>query len=377
MKKVILGADKNDIIYSTVDGYRCGILTSASGTDSCGIPTYLKLHERGVLTAIFSPEHGLYSALQDGAWDGIYHDRETGIPVFSLKNITREQIDYALSLCDILIYDIQDVGARFYTYIYSLTYLMKECAIKKIPVIVLDRPNPISGNLSKIAGPLLDVDGCSSSIGKYNIPTRYSLTCGEFAKYINATEKIGCELLVITCENWERSMYWDETELLWINPSPNIPSINTAINYIGTCLIEATNASEGRGTTRPFELIGAPFFDGSKLCNRLNNLKLEGILFTKAFFNPMFGKWQGEICEGVQLNITDRSKYNPHYVGMHILSVLAEFKDFTINERSMSLRYGNNFLYADGFINPDKVYKKEQADRLLFLNKITEFLLYQ
>jgi len=377
MKKVILGADKNDVIYSAVDGRRCGILTSASGTDSSGIPTYIKLHNRGVLTAIFSPEHGLYSALQDGLWDCMYHDRETGAPVFSLNNINTDQMDYALSLCDVLIYDIQDVGARFYTYIYCLTHLMKECAVKNIPVIILDRPNPISGSLSKISGPLLDVNQCVSSVGKYSIPTRYSLTCGEFAKYINATEGIGCDLLVITCEDWERSMYWDETELLWINPSPNIPSVNTAINYIGTCLIEATNVSEGRGTTRPFELIGAPFIDGSKLCECLNHLNLEGILFTKAFFNPMFGKWQGEICEGVQLNITDRYKYDPHYVGLHLLSALTDYEEFSINERSLNLRYGNKSLYTNGLNNPDGIFKNEQADKRFFLNKISEYLLYR
>ncbi len=377
MNKVVLGSDKNDKIYRICRGCRCGLLTSATGIDSLGTPTYIKLYELGVLSVLFSPEHGIHSVMQDGAWSGEYTDKETGVPVYDLKSNGNENIDKALSLCDIVIYDIQDVGARFYTYIYCLTYLMEKCAEKGIKMCVLDRPNPISADLNKTEGAVLDEISCSSSIGRYAIPTRYGLTVGEFAIYINQAQNINCDLIVIPCENWKRHLYWDETDLFWINPSPNIPNVNCAINYIGTCLIEATNVSEGRGTTRPFDIIGAPFIDSKILCDNLNSLKLDGVHFTRAFFTPMFGKWQGEVCEGVQLNIIDRNIYKPHKTGLYLLSELSGFKGFTVRPESLALRYGNSSLNNCSEIDPDILIQNESQNIIKYKDEIKNYLIYE
>lgn len=376
MKRTILGSDKIDRLINELKGMRCGLLTAASGVDSFGVSTYLKLSEKGMLTVLFSPEHGIHSVLQDGAWGGEYVDRETGVPVYDINSKGNEKIDSALSKCDVLIYDIQDVGARFYTYIYCLTYLMQRCAERNIPVFVLDRPNPISGALNKISGPVLDETRFSSSVGRYAVPTRYSLTCGEFANYINDVKHYNCDLNIVCCENWDRSLYWDQCNNIWINPSPNIPTIDSAINYIGTCLVEATNASEGRGTTRPFDIVGAPYVDSVKMCAELNNAGIGGIIFTRAFFTPMFGKWHGEACEGVQLNITDRNAYDPHLAGLHIINSLRKFEGFSCREESMCLRYGNDALISESGFDPDEIYQSEKEKILKYQDSIKNYLIY-
>lgn len=376
MYNVKCGADRFDHIEKLIFGKRCGLLTAASGVDSRGVPTYYKLHERGNLTVLFAPEHGVHSVLQDGGWGGGYTDKETGLPVYDLPAKGNPDIGDALDLCDVVLYDIQDVGARFYTYIYCLTYLMSECAERSIPIIILDRPNPISGSLNSISGSILDEEKYSSFVGKYAIPARYSLTCGEFARYINDKKQIGCELHVVECLDWNRKMYADETVLPWINPSPNIPSVNCAINYIGTCLIEATNASEGRGTTRPFDIVGAPFIDSAKLCDAMNAYNLEGVYFSRSFFTPMFGKWQKECCEGVQINITDRQVYNPHKMGLCLIKELSEFNGFELKVHSMCLRYGNDAMSDIREFDPMKTFVSELDGVVKYRKEILSYLLY-
>ncbi len=372
----VLGADKFDKLEKIIKGRRCGLLTAGSGVDSNGIPTYIKLHDKKLLTVLFSPEHGIHSVMQDGGWSGCYKDPETGIPVYDLPSKGNPKIDEALSLCDIVVYDIQDVGARFYTYIYCLSNMMKECAKRRIPIVVLDRPNPISASLSTMSGAILDEDKFSSFVGMYAMPVRYCMTCGEFARYINAKKNMDCELHIIECENWKRDMYWDDSVLPWINPSPNIPTVSCAINYIGTCLIEATNISEGRGTTRPFDIIGAPFINSVDLSNKLNAVGLDGVLFTRSFFTPMFGKCQGEACEGVQLNITDRRSYDPHAAGIHLLAALKEYKKLTVRDPGLCLRYGKDTLTKEERFDPVTVIKNEKQGIDEFKKEISEFLIY-
>ena len=315
--------------------------------------------------------------LQDGGWSGEYIDRETGVPVFDLKSNGNPNIDRALSQCDLLLYDIQDVGARFYTYVYCLTYLMKECAERNIPVYVLDRPNPISCSLAKLEGPILDESRFSSSVGRYAIPTRYSLTVGEFSRYVNEIKNINCDLTVISCENLTRDLYWDELGLIWINPSPNIPSVDCAINYIGTCLIEATNVSEGRGTTRPFDLVGAPFIDSKQLCDEMNCHKLDGVLFSRSFFTPMFGKWQGEACEGIQINITDRASYQPYLTGLHLLRALSKYPELTVRRESLALRHGDDLLGDCTGFDPLAVLDANSECLRRFAQDVQRFLIYK
>lgn len=371
------GADRFDEIKRMIAGKRCGLLTAASGVDSDGVPTYYKLHEFGALTVLFAPEHGIHSVLQDGGWGGGYIDRETGLPVYDLPSKGNPDIGEALALSDVVIYDIQDVGARFYTYIYCLTYLMAECASRNIPIIILDRPNPISGALSAVSGAILDEERYSSFVGKYAIPTRYSLTCGEFAYYINAKKSIGCELHIVKLLGWSREMYADDCFLPWINPSPNIPSVTCAINYIGTCLIEATNVSEGRGTTRPFDIVGAPFVDSKKLCDAMNSYALDGVLFSRSFFTPMFGKWQKECCEGIQINITDRSVYDPHKMGLCLIKELSRFDGLELKEHSMSLRYGKDILSDIHSLDPLEIYNNEKTGVDKYCREIAPYLLYE
>ncbi len=375
-REVLCGADRLDSIKTLIDGKRCGLLTSASGVTRFGVPTYSILASKYNLSVLFAPEHGVRSVLQAGGWGGAYIDSETGVPVYDLPGGGNPDIDQALSLCDVVIYDIQDVGARFYTYIYCLTYIMEECSKRSIPVIVLDRPNPISGNMEQVEGAILDEDRYSSFIGKYALPVRYSMTCGEFARYINEEKSFGCELMVVECEGWERKLYYDELSLPWINPSPNIPSVDCSINYIGTCLLEATNASEGRGTTRPFDIVGAPYVDSRKLCDMMNSYGLEGVFFSRAYFTPMFSKWKGEGCEGVQFNITDRLAYNPHAAGVYLIRSLMEYSGFDLSAPNMNLRYGLNSLSFDGGFDPRVILESEKAGIDAFVAKVKKHLLY-
>ncbi len=376
MYDVKCGADRFDLIKKLTKCKRCGLLTAASGVDSKGVPTYYKLYEAGLLAVLFAPEHGIHSVMQDGGWGGGHIDKETGVPVYDLPAKGNPNISEALALCDVVLYDIQDVGARFYTYVYCLTYLMQECSSRNIPIIVLDRPDPISASMSSISGAILDESRFSSFVGRYAIPTRYSLTCGEFAKYINNVKNIGCDLTVIECQGWNRCIYADETNLPWINPSPNIPSVNSAINYIGTCLIEATNVSEGRGTTRPFDIVGAPFINSAKLCDEMNSYGLDGVYFSRAFFTPMFGKWKDTVCEGVQFNICDRTLYDPHAAGIFLLSSLQKYSEFEWRENGLCLRYGRDLLVTEPIIDPQKVLADEQKGISEYKEQIKQFLIY-
>jgi uncharacterized protein YbbC (DUF1343 family) len=254
---------------------------------------------------------------------------------------------------------------------------MTECAKRNIPVLILDRPNPICGEMSVVSGAILDEERYSSFVGRYALPVRYSLTCGEFANYINIVKQIDCELHVIECQGWSRSMYADETCLPWINPSPNIPGVNCAINYIGTCLIEATNVSEGRGTTRPFDIIGAPFINSYDLCQSMNSAPLEGVRFSRSFFTPMFGKYQGSACEGVQINIIDRRFYNPHATGLYLLSELCKYSEFEWKENGICLRYGTDALTVNKHFDPQAVLDIEKSGINRYIKEVSEFLIYQ
>lgn len=376
VNRVLNGADRLTDAAPLLKGKRCGLLTSASGVDRNGVPTYVNLSGLYDLTVLFAAEHGIHSILQDGSWGGEYRDQETGAPVYNISSSGNPKIDEALSLCDVVVYDVQDVGARFYTYIYCLTYLMTECAARKIPVVILDRPDVISGDLNAIEGAVLDESRFSSFIGRYGIPTRYSLTCGEFASYINETRGIGCELHVITCIGWKREAYGDELGMPWINPSPNIPSVSCALNYIGTCLIEATNVSEGRGTTRPFDIVGAPFIDSGKLADTMNSYRLPGVYFSRAFFVPMFSKHAHEVCEGIQFNVTDRRVYKPHSAGVCLIAALRQFEGFEIKESSMNLRYGTDALTSSPDFDPSAILSDEMKGIEEYRLSIRKYLLY-
>ena len=284
-----------------IAGRRVGLITNPTGVDSLLRSTADRLHAEPAaeLAALFGPEHGIRGDAEDGVAVADDVDRRTGVPAISLYGPTRALRDSMLDGIDVLLFDMQDVGARFYTYLYTMSAAMKACAGRGVPFLLLDRPNPVGGEV--LEGNLLD-PAFSSFVGRYPVPVRYGLTIGEIATLFNEVHGIGAELQVVELSGWKRSMSWEDTGLPWVAPSPNMPTPQTASLYPGTCFFEGTNLSEGRGTTRPFELIGAPFVDGFSLADAMNELAIPGARWRPVFFTPSFGKHAGERCGGVQLH---------------------------------------------------------------------------
>ncbi len=260
--------------------------------------------------AIFSPEHGFSGDVQAGVL--VPHQSR----VYSLYGAHRSPTAEMLRGVDLLIYDIQDVGVRFYTYISTLYECMKAAAREGIPLVVLDRPNPIDGD--RVEGPLLDTS-LVSFVGVHPLPIRYGMTVGELARLFNHEGELECDLRVVPMQGWHRSRWFDETGLVWVPPSPNMPTLTTATLYPGFCLVEGTNLSEGRGTTRPFQLVGAPWLDAPRLAESLNALGLAGAYFRVQSFTPTFSKFKGQICRGVQIHIVDRDRFDPISCVLHFL----------------------------------------------------------
>ena len=260
------------------------------------------------LTALFAPEHGIAGAAQDHARVGSLRDRSTGLPVWSLYGRQLAPSPAMLAEIDTLVVDLQDVGSRYYTFVWTTALCMQACARARVPVVVLDRPNPLGGLVME--GNLPD-PRFASFVGLYPLPARHAMTVAELAAYLNATHSLGCNLAVVPMDGWRRAMTWEDTGLPWVAPSPNMPTPDTARVYPGGCLIEGTNLSEGRGTTRPFELLGAPFLDGRRLARALARRDLPGVTFRAAAFQPAFHKYEGQLCHGVQLHVTDPARFKP------------------------------------------------------------------
>jgi uncharacterized protein YbbC (DUF1343 family) len=260
------------------------------------------------LAALWAPEHGLAGARQDHAPVPSSRDRRTGTRVWSLYGRRLVPDRRMLAGIDMLVVDLQDVGARYYTFVWTAVLAMMACAEANIPVVVLDRPNPLGG--VSMEGNLPE-PRFLSFVGLHPLPARHAMTIGELAGLINDRAALGCDLTVIPMRGWHRSMTWEATGLDWVQPSPNMPTPDTARVYPGGCLVEGTNLSEGRGTTRPFELVGAPFLDGTELSRALSRLGLPGVRFRAASFTPTFHKWSGRRCGGVQVHITDAARFRP------------------------------------------------------------------
>lgn len=243
-------------------------------------------------------------------------DEGLEIPVVSLYAETREPSDQALEGIDILLIDLQDVGTRVYTYTTTMGLCLEAAARRGIKVVVLDRPNPTNG--TEIEGSVLDMN-FRSFVGRYRVPMRHGLTTGEFARFIQMEEKLDCDLEVISMEGWGRDQYFDSLDLYWVFPSPNMPTWETALLYPGMVLLEGTNVSEGRGTTMPFQLFGAPFLDRKKVLNHLEAIGPEGVVFRPIVFEPAFDKYRGETCFGFQIHVTDRKKFRPYRTGLALL----------------------------------------------------------
>ncbi|WP_018756920.1 exo-beta-N-acetylmuramidase NamZ family protein [Paenibacillus terrigena] len=310
-------------------GKRLGLITSPTGLTQDFGTTIQVLHEQFNLTALFSPEHGVRGDQAAGAQVDSYQDPMTGVPVYSLyredsKRLSPEMLDEV----DMIVYDIQDVGVRYYTFIYTMLYALEDCARAGKEFTVLDRLNPLDG--VTVEGNILK-QGYQSFVGNYPLCIRYGLTAGEVAMMANDQMNWNGKLHVVRCEGWEREMQFPDTGRNWVMPSLGIPRFDTALLYGGTCLFEGTNVSEGRGTAAPFELIGAPFIDAYRLANEMNGKKLPGVMFRPVYFQPYSSKYQGELCRGVQLHVTDRHALQPVVTGFMLLDTIRRnYEDFRL-----------------------------------------------
>lgn len=308
--------------FKQYKGQRIGLVSNITGVNHNLIPSIDLFHEHPDinLTALYAPEHGIRGDAKEGEAVESSVDAYTGVPVFSLYGANKRPSKEMLDPVDVVVFDLQDIGSRYYTFIYTMAYVMEACVEHEKVFVVLDRPNPISG--IQMEGNLVQKD-VRSFVGLYPIPNRHGMTVGEIAQLYKHAFGIDCELTVVPMVGWDRHMYFDETDLFWVPPSPNTTTIDMNILYPGTCLIEGTNLSEGRGTTRPFELVGAPFIDGYRLAIEYNKRKIPGVIARPSSFIPSYQKHKDERCGGIQLHIDDRSKLNSLEAGVLLIETIA------------------------------------------------------
>jgi uncharacterized protein YbbC (DUF1343 family) len=319
-RKVVLGLEKlcesrSDLIKGTRVGLVCNQASVDHGLNHSA--DVLRAAEGVNLTALFGPQHGIRGDLQDNMIETPHTmDTETGLPVYSLYSETREPTEEMLRDVDVLVCDLQDIGCRIYTFIYTIANCMRVARRLGKRVVVCDRPNPIGG--VAVEGNVLE-NGFESFVGQYPLPTRHGMTAGELARMFNEHWEIGCELEVVPLDGWSRELWFDETDVPWVLPSPNIPTLDSATVFPGTVHVEGTQMSEGRGTTRPFELAGAPYVEASELARSLEALGLPGVKFRPTNFQPTFQKHAGVTCGGVQIHVLDREVFKPVLTGVAII----------------------------------------------------------
>ena len=375
-----------------IAGKKIGLVTNQSAvtTDLRHAVRLLHAGRGWKLTALFGPEHGIWGEAQD--MEGVEQsvDPLTGLTVYSLYG--RNEKDLAprrevLKTLDALVIDLQDIGSRYYTFIYTMALCMREAAPIGLPVIVLDRPNPIDG--VHLEGNIRE-EKYSSFVGMFPLPTRHGMTPGELARYFNNVFKLNSNLTVIPMRGWRRGMWWGDTGLPWVIPSPNMPTVFTATVYPGMCLMEGTNLSEGRGTTHPFEFFGAPWLEPFKLAERLNAISLPGVRFRPHYFLPKFQKHSGKVCGGVELHVTNRWAFEPYRTGLWCVKVARdanpekfdwrrETYEFVSDRLAIDLLAGSDryrTLVEDGG-NPDDWLAEWEEGLRDFAGTREEFLLYR
>ena len=379
MNGILCGIDRADLWLPLLRGKRICVLTHAPATDGNYVRSADVLTRSLHVTVLCGPEHGLDGLAGPGERvDGVSRDSSTGLPVYSLycDGEGGSSLSDALKLADAAVCDFSDIGSRFYTYIWSMYDAMQLCAERGIPFYVLDRPNPIGG--VRCEGPLLD-PRFASFVGRYPIPVRHGLTLGEAALFFNEHITPSCELTVIPVSGWSRTQEFEETGRAWINPSPGMPGPDCARIYTGTCFLEGTNISEGRGTTRPFEMIGAPFLDSEAVARALNSYRIAGIQARPCRFRPAFGKYEGEVCSGIQILLTDRREAGCFEAGIRLLDILRnEVREF---------EYGDRASHFDHLMGTDRFrLGQETADEFLvrgreesfeFRKSVEDILLYK
>ena len=367
----VLAAEK----FASLAGLRVGLITNHSGIDSVGRRTVDLLHKASnvKLVAIFSPEHG-FSGKADRKVSSM-KEPLTGLPIYSLYGDVVRPTRKMLVGLDALVFDIQDAGARFYTYITTMGYAMEACAKKGIPFYVLDRPNPI--NPSLVQGPVLD-SNLRSFTGYFPMPVRHGMTVGELAEMFNVEKKIGVKLHVIKMRGYERSHWYDETGLLWLSPSPNLQSLTETILYPGVAMVEGANVSVGRGTMTPFELLGAPWMNGEELASYLNNRRIQGVRFISVDFTPNSSRFKNQLCHGVQIVLLDRQALDSPALGIEITSALYRLypKDFQL-DKTLGLIGSRQVLQAvkDGQ-DPTSIVQDWQGPLEQFCKLRSKYLLY-
>lgn len=313
------------------------------------------------LAALFGPEHGIRGEAQDMIGVGEATDARTGVRVWSLYGATFESLappPESLRGLDALVFDIQDVGSRYYTYVYTMALCMRAAAKAKLKFFVLDRPNPIGG--AQVEGNLVH-PGFESFVGMFALPNRHGMTAGELARLFNEREGIGCDLTVVPCEGWRRGDWWEATGLPFVPPSPNMPTVDTACVYPGLCMVEGTNLSEGRGTTRPFEIVGAPFLDPYRFCEALAAEGLPGVKARPMSFQPTFQKHAGKSCGGAMLHVTDRQAFLPVRTGVAVLRAARQVGGEAFRWRTERYEFVEDIPAIDLLCGTDSVRKAIDA----------------
>jgi uncharacterized protein YbbC (DUF1343 family) len=339
------------------------------------------------LTTLFGPQHGIRGDVQDNMIETSHTlDKKTGLPIYSLYSETREPTERMLEDLDTLVFDLQDVGCRVYTFIYTMANAMKACAKYGKRMVVCDRPNPING--IDIEGNFLE-NGYESFVGQYPIPMRHGLTVGELAQFFNKEFGIDCDLTIIAMDTWSREDFFDETDVPWAMPSPNMPTAETAVIFPATVYFEGTQISEGRGTTRPFEIIGAPFIDPDELAEALAGLRLPGVKFSATNFIPTFQKHANNSCGGVFIHVTDRATYQPVLTGIALVKTIYDLykNDFKWKEPPYEYVYDRNpfdvisgtdkvrnFIEAGAELDSIKLYLEKDVES--FREQREKYLLY-
>jgi uncharacterized protein YbbC (DUF1343 family) len=361
-RKVVLGLERLcESQRGLIKGARVGLVCNQASVDhdlnhSADV---LRGAEGVNLTALFGPQHGIRGDLQDNMIETPHTlDVETGLPVYSLYSETREPTEEMLRDVDVLVCDLQDIGCRIYTFIYTIANCMRVARRLGKRVVVCDRPNPIGG--VAVEGNVLE-NGFESFVGQYPLPTRHGMTAGELARMFNERWGIGCELEVVPLEGWSRELWFDETDAPWVLPSPNIPTLDSATVFPGTVHVEGTQMSEGRGTTRPFEFVGAPYVEAGELARSLQALSLPGVKFRPTNFQPTFQKHGGITCGGVQIHVLDREVFKPVLTGLAIIKACFDTygDDFRWKEPPYEYVYDKNpFDVISGTDRLRKVFER-------------------
>lgn len=378
---VLCGVDRVEEYRTLLKDKKVGLMTNQTGRNAEGKSTIDVLMELCDLKVLFGPEHGVRGTGAAGEKLENEVDEKTGLPIYSLYGDHLHFTEEMLECFDVLVYDIQDVGVRFYTYISSLYNAMEDCAKAGKQVVVLDRPNLIGGTV--VEGAVLK-EGYESFIGCYYLPVRYGLTVGEFALMVNEERNLGCDLKVVTCEGWKRDSYFNDWGDEWVAPSVALTTFESTLIYPGTCLFEGTNVSEGRGTDAAFLIVGADYVNGEQLSRAFNDCHLPGVTSEPVKFTPTFSKFEGIACEGVRLHVTDQHVLRPLTVGVTLLDLIRtmypdDYKELEPfkegGKKGLALRSGGPELLGD--FDREEVFAQYEKECEAFAKRKAKFHLYE